>query len=411
MKQVREWTIEKVTENSKNVYEGDGVTTQFAVSFTLDYLSKDHVFCHVEDEEDGLGAPIYRTLEWVTDGLVDVGTAPGDGLVVDIFRVTPNDVLYHDYNDGAGIVELNLDESNLQTIMLSHEATDGLSVTGEAIESANEAAISAAAAAVSAAEALVSANNAAADAGSVSDALDDIAVNTTHVGADGSDHADVAANTAVAHAEQHTVVSHSDTTMTGAQGNELVAGNDTVLHSHLGRLILVASDLNIVNQAEGKITSGFTSASERYLLVCRNFAPASDDKELRIRFSTDGGATYRNGGSDYSYGYRSHGPAAYSLSDDYNDEIRVTAQMHNGGKQACNMDFVIYNPASAVLYTQVHSTGVYQRTSNRYVNDVHGCGLFHNNSGVALATNAIRLFYDSGLVARGDLYLYRVIDG
>lgn len=60
----------------------------------------------------------------------------------------------------------------------------------------------------------------------------DVATNTTHSGGDGSDHADVAANTVLAHAESHTVASHSDTTATGAQLNTLVGGGETTLHSH-----------------------------------------------------------------------------------------------------------------------------------------------------------------------------------
>ena len=39
----------------------------------------------------------------------------------------------------------------------------------------------------------------------------------THIGGDGSGHADVATNTAASHAESHTIASHSDTAVTGAE--------------------------------------------------------------------------------------------------------------------------------------------------------------------------------------------------
>ncbi len=45
---------------------------------------------------------------------------------------------------------------------------------------------------------------------------------------------DVAANTAASHAESHSVASHSDTTATGAELNELTDGSVTTLHSHAG---------------------------------------------------------------------------------------------------------------------------------------------------------------------------------
>ena len=69
-------------------------------------------------------------------------------------------------------------------------------------------------------------------AADVSSKAAETALNTTHRTGDGSDHADVAANTAARHAESHTVASHSDTTATGAQLNELVGGGETALHGH-----------------------------------------------------------------------------------------------------------------------------------------------------------------------------------
>ena len=61
-----------------------------------------------------------------------------------------------------------------------------------------------------------------------------VVTNDTHVAGDGSDHADVATNTAASHAQSHTVVSHSDTTATGAELNTLTGGGDTILHDHDG---------------------------------------------------------------------------------------------------------------------------------------------------------------------------------
>ena len=45
---------------------------------------------------------------------------------------------------------------------------------------------------------------------------------------------DIAVNTAAKHAESHTVVSHSDTTGTGAELDELTDGSSTTLHTHAG---------------------------------------------------------------------------------------------------------------------------------------------------------------------------------
>ena len=55
----------------------------------------------------------------------------------------------------------------------------------------------------------------------------------THIAGDGSDHSAVAANTGLAHAESHTVASHSDTTATGPELDELTDGSTTTLHNHV----------------------------------------------------------------------------------------------------------------------------------------------------------------------------------
>lgn len=109
---------------SRNIYTGDGSTTQYAVNFTLGFLSRSHVICHVEDEVDGLLLPIPRVLTWLSDGLVDIGSAPASGKRVLLFRATPKDFLVHDYADGAGIIAANLDDSNLQNIFLAQESLD-----------------------------------------------------------------------------------------------------------------------------------------------------------------------------------------------------------------------------------------------------------------------------------------------
>lgn len=58
--------------------------------------------------------------------------------------------------------------------------------------------------------------------------------NNSHRTGDGSDHSDVAANTSASHAQSHIIVSHSDTTATGAELNTLTGGGDTTLHDHAG---------------------------------------------------------------------------------------------------------------------------------------------------------------------------------
>lgn len=108
-------------------YDGDGSTIQYAINFTLGFLSRSDVTCRVDNEVDGLDDPVYRTLTWINDGLVEIqGSPPLDGEDNVIFtRTVSKTTLVHDYNNGAAIDESNLDESNKQTLMAVQEFLDG----------------------------------------------------------------------------------------------------------------------------------------------------------------------------------------------------------------------------------------------------------------------------------------------
>jgi hypothetical protein len=58
-------------------------------------------------------------------GSVRLASPPGVGVVVLVRRIVPNDILIHDYQNGALVIEQNLDQSNLQAVMLQHESIDG----------------------------------------------------------------------------------------------------------------------------------------------------------------------------------------------------------------------------------------------------------------------------------------------
>ena len=113
---------------SRIVYPGDGVTTQFAVNFPLGYLSKTDVTLRVGSEVDGLGDPVYRTLTWINDGLVDIvgtGPVPAIGQDVVLQRTTSKTTVQHDFSDGAAMIAQNFDENQLQALMVAQEALDG----------------------------------------------------------------------------------------------------------------------------------------------------------------------------------------------------------------------------------------------------------------------------------------------
>lgn len=108
------------------VAEGDGSTTQFAVNFALDYLLEADVTCQVGNEVDGSGAPLYRSITFLSTNLIQVGGAPaGDGVPVTFKRTVDKEELRVNFHDGDQMDEVNLDIAQKQLMMAVHEILDG----------------------------------------------------------------------------------------------------------------------------------------------------------------------------------------------------------------------------------------------------------------------------------------------
>lgn len=104
---------------------GDGVKTQFAVTFPSGYLNESDVKVQVNNEVDGNQDPIFRTLTFVSEFLVDVGAVPGLNEIVvftrNVNRIAPE----NDFINRDQLTETALDENQLQAIMLVQEVLDG----------------------------------------------------------------------------------------------------------------------------------------------------------------------------------------------------------------------------------------------------------------------------------------------
>lgn len=113
-------------------FEGDGVTTQYPIQFSLGELKRAYVTCQVNNEVDGEGDPVYRELVDVPGdpGMVEIqGAVPADGAPIVFRRVVPKELLLHLYANGSILDYPSLDESHLQLMMALHEVLDGFGLT------------------------------------------------------------------------------------------------------------------------------------------------------------------------------------------------------------------------------------------------------------------------------------------
>ena len=99
---------------SYNVYTGNGSTTQFTIGFS--YIRREHVKVYV--------AYVDTAYTYVNDTTVQLATAPGAGVRVEVRRVTPATTPLVDFADGSTLVAADLDTSNLQHLYLEQELDD-----------------------------------------------------------------------------------------------------------------------------------------------------------------------------------------------------------------------------------------------------------------------------------------------
>ena len=99
---------------SYNVYTGNGSNTQFTIGFP--YIRREHVKVYV--------AYVDTAYTYVNNTTVQLATAPGAGVRVEVRRITPAANVLVDFADGSTLVAADLDASNLQHLYLEQELDD-----------------------------------------------------------------------------------------------------------------------------------------------------------------------------------------------------------------------------------------------------------------------------------------------
>lgn len=159
-----------------NRFPGDGVTTQFLITFAGGFIERSHVRAFIEDNATRarLSEITITPGMWIDDANIDLGVAAAIGQNVLILRDTPKDGPLVDFTNRSRITEANLDKIAKQAVFSAAETADATQAeainqvfesAGIALTAADEAAASAAAAAATAtlinAQTAINANNAA----------------------------------------------------------------------------------------------------------------------------------------------------------------------------------------------------------------------------------------------------------
>lgn len=147
-----------------NRFPGDGVTTQFLITFAGGFIERSHVRAFIEDNATRarLSEITITPGMWIDDANIDLGVAAAIGQNVLILRDTPKDGPLVDFTNRSRITEANLDKIAKQAVFSAAESSDATSAAevqniyiaaGTATAAADTAVASATAAGISADEA------------------------------------------------------------------------------------------------------------------------------------------------------------------------------------------------------------------------------------------------------------------
>lgn len=149
--------------------------------------------------------------------------------------------------------------------------------------------------------------------------------------------------------------------------------------------------------------TGLTSAYVAYVVVLTAVAPATDNVELWLRTSTDGGSTYDAGVSDYRWGSIVANAEAASIlatGDAADSEIRLMDAQGNAANEKLSGEVWIHNP-SAADYCRVRYKMLGQSTESN-TRPTFGGG--HRIA--AADVDAIRFLFSSGNISSGQFDLF-----
>lgn len=175
-----------------------------------------------------------------------------------------------------------------------------------------------------------------------------------------------------------------------------------------GWTVITASDPSAV--ATLNFTASIGSTYDCYAIVGR-LIPATDNRSLYLRVSTDGGSTFKSGASDYGWvvigGYASADDVATAedSGDTAADIIRLTgggaAGVGNATTEGCEFTIYFHAPSSTAVHKRFN--GVVSGL------DASGNPLIATFAGVYKATtaiNGVRLYFSTGNIASGHVVLY-----
>lgn len=203
--------------------------------------------------------------------------------------------------------------------------------------------------------------------------------------------------------DEDSMSSNSATALATQQSVKAYVDNSIAAIPEPGMVLLSSADISSAVAAVDIVLPG---AYDEYIVEVLNIVPSTDDAYLRLRTSTDGGATFDSGGSDYAYLWR-------GVSDDSSsgiDCIKLCYETTGFGvgndtnENGFSGSIKLIRPKVAA-FCQVLVEAGYRRADSAQFLHTFTLGARRL---AAADVDAVRLYFSTGNIASGKVALYGV---
>ncbi len=173
-----------------------------------------------------------------------------------------------------------------------------------------------------------------------------------------------------------------------------------------GVLLASASPTSSDATVDFTLTAWTNSQFHAYLIVIEHIAPGTDNVELDLRTSTDGGANYDSGAGNYEYTHHRFNTAAASTfgGSAGDTKIMLAIGQGNAANELVSGHVLIFKPNTAEYFAA--DWRLVTMSTTTVLNTMHGSG--HRLS--AADVDAVRLLWSSGNFATaGSIKLYGLV--
>lgn len=169
----------------------------------------------------------------------------------------------------------------------------------------------------------------------------------------------------------------------------------------LGPALAPLASGTVASAATLDISLSGLSAYKKLQFILTDFVPASDNQPLCMRTSTDGGATFAAGASDYGWTAHELDTADTASADSADTRILVSVTGGNQASEGVSLTVDIYGHSGTTSYKKIRSEGT-GLSGTPTLRGFYVAGVRWSTADI----DAVRFLFNSGNIASGTWSLY-----